>query len=86
MPEELKIHDRRVASVIDAVAKLSALPIMTPEAVFEGAIKAAAIVMLSASDRSITDVATMIRNIADALEAVEPPKLTLVRQGTADAT
>lgn len=73
------VHDRRVASVVDAVTKLALLPIMTPEAVFEGAVKAAAVVMLADPEMTASHVAAMLRDMAVAIEHPSRPNLHLVK-------
>ena len=72
-------HIRRVEAVTTGVTKLSLLPAMTPEAVFEGAVRAAAIVMLATREVTADYVAEMLRDMASGLENLDEPNLSLVK-------
>ncbi len=73
VPDEqlLAIHDRNVSAVTDAVASL--LPAfasrgMTPTAILEGAVKGAAVAMLTAGD-SLLDVADVLEEMAECIRS-----------------
>lgn len=78
------LHDRQVAAVTEAVAKL--LPALapagfTPEAIFEGALRGGAVAII-ASGATVEDVAELLDAGAAAFRRLEKPKLRLVGGAT----
>lgn len=79
--EEQMMRARQVRAVTSAVAKL--LPRLagdgfTPEAIFEGSIKGAAVQMI-ASGASAETVAELLDDMAAAFRDLDRPNLTLVQ-------
>lgn len=75
---ELQRHKNRVASVADGVAKLALLPIMTPEALLEGAVKGAFVGMAAVSDITGPEFAELLEGLACGYRQPERPKLHVV--------
>lgn len=78
---ELDEHHRQVRAVMAAVAKLttpaSPMP-CTPEAVFEGATKGAAVALLE-NGASADDVAGLLTDMAAAFAELDKPQLRIVQ-------
>lgn len=75
-------HDFEVRAVMAALAKLTtpAAPHpCQPEAVFEGAIKGAAVAIMAHSDATVTDVADLLENMADGFRDLAGPNLHVVQ-------
>ena len=78
---DLALHDRQARAIMEAVAEL--MPRFgpqgfTPEAVFEGAVKGAAVVLLRAG-AAPKDVARILEEMGGSLvDIIERPKLKLV--------
>ena len=77
-------HDRQVAAVTDAVARL--LPRLagqrfTPEAIFEGAVRGGAVAIMAATPAGAADVAELLEAMADAFRDLGQPALRVVDSG-----
>jgi len=67
-------HDRQVATIVNAVGRLAeqfAYAGLTPEAVFEGAIKGAAACLLAATPLTAAEVGALIIEIGESISALD---------------
>ncbi len=74
-------HDRQVAAVTKAVSKLTANLAgmdITPEAVFEGAVRGGAVALISARNMDQHEIADLLETFAEALRNVDGPNLRVV--------
>ena len=77
--QEHAVHDRQVAAVQSSVGQLPLRTGFAAEAVFEGAVKGAAIALMAISDASADDVAGMLENIAESFKSLDLPKMRVVQ-------
>lgn len=85
--EDFAEHDAKVKIITEAVAGLwpkFGPRGMQPEAIFEGAIRGAAVVALSLGATPI-DVAELLEDMADGFRDLRPPRLRLIKGRVADA-
>lgn len=74
-------HDRQVAVIRDAIVKLLVRfgPLgITPEAIFEGAIRGASIQLIAARGLTAEEVANLLRDMATGFENLDKPNLRIV--------
>lgn len=72
--DPLSLHDRQVKAITAAVAKLGVQfgpQGFTPEAIFEGAVKGAAVQLIAATDCSGAEVASLLDQISAGLRDVD---------------
>jgi hypothetical protein len=85
--EDFAEHDAKVKIITEAVAGLwpkFGPRGMQPEAIFEGAVRGAAVVALSLGATAI-DVAELLEDMAAGFRDLKPPRLRLVKGGAPDA-
>lgn len=81
-PDPIEIHDRQVAAVTTAVAKLilKVGPLgFTPEAIFEGAVKGGAVLLLSTTSAKAADVAELLITLGEEFRSLDKPALRVVQ-------
>lgn len=80
--DPIQTHDRQAKAITKAVAGLLTRfgPLgFTPEAIFEGAVRGGAVVLLGGTNASVSDVADLLSEVGNEFRDLAKPNFTVVQ-------